>query len=86
MTYRLVQRPPGRRYAPCPWCGGPMKPQEFEVTETTAGGWQMTCSTRGCEATGPRSGPDTKGREEAVEKNERRIAWPPKSDADQTGA
>jgi hypothetical protein len=49
-----------------------MKPQEYEVTETTAKGWRMVCVTFGCLATGPLAGPGNLGREQAISKNEER--------------
>ena len=55
-----------------------MRPQEYEVTETVARGWQMTCSKPGCMSTGPISGPGEQGRQEAIAKNAKRIPWPPR--------
>lgn len=61
-----------RPYAPCPWCGGPMKPQEYEITETMVRGWRMVCVTFSCLSTGPMAGPGNLGREQAIAKNEER--------------
>jgi hypothetical protein len=76
VTYRLIDKPTGMRYAPCPWCGGEMRPLEYDVTETVARGWLMGCVNPYCGATGPRAGPDTGGREQAISANEKRIPRP----------
>ena len=64
--------PPRSIYPPCPHCGTPRKPCQFDVTETTAVGWHMGCPNPSCMATGPQA----RTKEQAIAKDLERITWP----------